>query len=420
MESFYLWIFTALCAGTIANGLRDPRRFYEYPFFMAGVFAVFIFPQAISLLRFPGAAHAEAVSGVLLMTCLCLGACLVGYLLPPNRWIANHASTPVNLERLFHFGILFVLCGYFFGYLISGMTAEETGGHMWTGKVTIYGFFANLAFPGLSICLATAMTRGGALPWAATVLGVWPTIAGVIFAGRREQAMLFGLTVALTLFYQRRWAPPRWAVAGALAFASLAIPATGVYRGAMAEQDLTAVRQIDLIGNFEKFLNEESILELRNAAMMIDAIDYLGDYEYGGGYWDQLVFRFVPAQLLGREFKEGLMFRSSDDRLLMRFEQMGFGVSIGSTVTGMGDSFQQFGYFGCVFFLGLAVIFRTLWLTSLQPTALFAQLLYIQTATSAMRAVTHQTVDYLPGLAYNVIFLGLAVWYARTPPRGVV
>jgi hypothetical protein len=79
----------------------------------------------------------------------------------------------------------------------------------------------------------------------------------------------------------------------------------------------------------------------------------------------------------------------------------------------MGDSFQQFGYFGCGFFLLLAVIFRTLWLTSLQPSAFFAQLLYIQTSTSAMRAVTHQTVDYLPGLVYNVIFLGLAVWYAR-------
>jgi hypothetical protein len=289
---------------------------------------------------------------------------------------------------------------------------------MWTGKVTIYAFFANLAFPGLSICLTTAMTRGGAVPWGATIVGVWPTIAGVIFAGRREQAMLFALAIALTLFYQRRWVPPRAAVAGALAFALLAIPATGSYRSAMAEQNLEAVKSIDLVGNFQKFLNEESILELRNAAMIIDAVGYMGDYEYGGGYWDQLVFRFVPAQLLGKDFKEGLMFRPSEDRMREQFEQKGFEISVGSTVTGMGDSFQQFGYFGCVFFLVLAVVFRTLWLTSLQPAAFFAQLLYIQTSTSAMRAVTHQTVDYLPGLVYNVIFLGVAVWYARDKEVG--
>jgi hypothetical protein len=413
MESVYFWIFTAMCAGTIAYGLAKPERFFEYPYFMAGIFAVFILPQAISLLRFPGAAHPEAVNAVLLMTNLCLGACLLGYLIPPNRWIAKHASTPVNLDKLFHFGVLFILSGYFFGYLISRMTPEETGGSMWTGKVTIYGFFANLAFPGMSIALMTAMTRGGAVPWAVAALGVWPTVAGAIFAGRREQAALFMLTVGLTLFYQRRLVPPRALVAGALGFALLAIPATGSYRSAMSEQNLEAVKSIDLIGNFEKFLNEESILELRNAAMIIDAAAYMGDYEYGGGYWDQLVFRFVPAQLLGKDFKEGLMFRSTNERADQEMEAKGFQISVGSTLTGMGDSFQQFGYFGCGFFLLLAVIFRTLWLTSLQPSAFFAQLLYIQTSTSAMRAVTHQTVDYLPGLVYNVIFLGLAVWYAR-------
>jgi hypothetical protein len=91
--------------------------------------------------------------------------------------------------------------------------------------------------------------------------------------------------------------------------------------------------------------------------------------------------------------------------------------SKGSTVTGMGDSFKQFGYFGCLFFALLAVIFRSLWETSLQPNTYFAKLLYIQTSTSAMRAVTHQTVDYFPGLLYNVVFLGLAVLYARIPRK---
>jgi hypothetical protein len=33
--------------------------------------------------------------------------------------------------------------------------------------------------------------------------------------------------------------------------------------------------------------------------------------------------------------------------------------------------------------------------------------------TSAMRAITHQTLDFLPGFLYNVIFLGALMWYAR-------
>lgn len=66
------------------------------------------------------------------------------------------------------------------------------------------------------------------------------------------------------------------------------------------------------------------------------------------------------------------------------------------------------------FFAGLAIVFKSLWHASLRKDAIFAQLLYIQTSTAAMRSVTHQTVDYLPGLTYNLIFLGLVVFFARS------
>lgn len=418
MESVYFWIFTALCVGAIGYGLAKPERFFEYPYFMATVFAVFILPQAVSLIRFPGVAHAEAVQSVLLMTCLCLIACFLGYLIPPSAWIAKHAATPVNPSKLYLAGLVFIGIGHFFSFLFSRTELQMAERAGLTGTGTILLFFAQLIYPGLSIAMATALRRGGWGPWLATAVAAWVPIKSVVFAGRRESAALLILSVALTLFYIRRWIPPRLAVAGAIVFALLAIPATGSYRTAMSEQNLEAVKQIDLVGNFQKFFNEESILELRNAAMIIDSVAYLGEYEFGAAYWDQMVFRFVPAQVLGKEFKEGLMINPNDGRIDEQFESKGFEISAGSTLTGMGDSFEQFGYFGCLFFLVLAVVFRTLWLTSLQPAAFFAQLLYIQTSTSAMRTVTHQTVDYLPGLAYNVIFLTLAVWYAREKEAG--
>ena len=110
------------------------------------------------------------------------------------------------------------------------------------------------------------------------------------------------------------------------------------------------------------------------------------------------------------------MFRTSDSPAYQELARRGFEISIGTTVTGMGDSFQQFGYFGCLFFALLAVVYRSLWLASLLPNTAFAQLLYIQTATSGMRAVTHQTVDYLPGLIYNLIFIGLVALYSLQRP----
>ena len=35
--------------------------------------------------------------------------------------------------------------------------------------------------------------------------------------------------------------------------------------------------------------------------------------------------------------------------------------------------------------------------------------------TSAMRAVTHWTLDFLPGVLYHAVFLGLGFLYARVP-----
>jgi hypothetical protein len=95
------------------------------------------------------------------------------------------------------------------------------------------------------------------------------------------------------------------------------------------------------------------------------------------------------------------------------FARMGYTAPGGTTMTGIGDSFAEFGYFGALFFAAVAVIFKSLWYASLHRDAVFAQLLYIQTCTPAMLAITHQTTRYPPGLIYNLVFIGLAVLYAR-------
>jgi hypothetical protein len=199
----------------------------------------------------------------------------------------------------------------------------------------------------------------------------------------------------------------------------LAIPATATYRRFQLQNDWEEVRQIDLVGNFNDFVNQESVLELRNAAMLIEAVRRSGDYEYGAGYWNHLVFRYVPAQILGESLKESLMIRRPNEGLERELAGMDYTNPVGSTVTAIGDSFQQFGYWGCLFFVVLGVFFRRLWGAAAPRNALFAQLLYMQSCTSAMRAVTHWTLDFLPGLLYNVTFLGAAFLYASIAKSNV-
>ncbi len=417
MTLLVFWAFAVLMSLPLLKVLFQPARIYEFPYFMTAAFAIFVLPQAVSLIRFPGPAPERSVQNVLLVTCLCLAACLVGYRLPAHSHPARRVARAVNETRLLHAGLVFVACGIGFSYLLSHIEVQTSEFGGWTGPATIYGFFQQLCYPGFAICLMVALRRPTLVSSGATLVSTVVPIQSILF-GRREPAALFLLTIGLTLYFRRRLRPPRWLVVWTILAVMLAIPATATYRRFQLQNDWESVRQIDLVGNFRDFLNQESVLELRNAAMLIEAARRSGDYEYGAGYWNHLVFRYVPAQILGDSSKRSLMIPRPSDELERELAGMDYTNPAGSTVTGMGDSFQQFGYCGCLFFVVLGAFFRRLWRASAPPTALFSQLLYMQSCTSAMRAVTHWTLDFLPGLLYNLIFLGAAMLYASAPSEG--
>ena len=148
MNTFYLYSFIVLILVALLPIVRRPARIFEYPQFMAVVFAVYISPQAVSLVKFSGAAPSEAVEAVLLMCVLCLAACILGYRVRPNARALSYLIQPVNSTPLFVGGLVFVACGYLFDFLISRMTEEETGGSTWSGVVTIYAFLEGLIYPG--------------------------------------------------------------------------------------------------------------------------------------------------------------------------------------------------------------------------------------------------------------------------------
>lgn len=419
MTGILFWTFVALVSLPLWRAFERPAEIYRYPCFMAAVFAVFVLPQAVSLVRFPGAAPEQAVAVVLAVTCLCLGACLLGYQVPVSSPEARRLPFRISDERLFQAGFAFVICGLAFSRVLShtDIQTNEFGG--WTGPATIYGFFQQLCYPGFAICLVFALRHPNLLSISSVLLAAMVPLQTIVF-GRREPAALFLLTIGLTFYFQWGLKPARWMIAAVLCFSLLAVPSTAMYRRLQLQNDWTGVRNIELVGNFAEFLNQESVLELRNAAMLIEATRRSGEYELGAGYWNHLIFRYVPGQLLGQSFKESLMLPTHREELERELAAMDYTNPTGSTVTAMGDSFQQFGYWGCLFFVAVGIFFKKLWAAATsRRDALFPQLLYIQSCTCAMRAVTHWTLDFLPGLFYNLLFLGAAAIYAGAQQKPV-
>jgi hypothetical protein len=132
-----LWLLVALLATILFRAVARPQPVYEYPYFMAAVFAAFILPQAISLARFSGGVPETWVAKVILMAVFCLLACCIGYLLPPMRSIRRLSSLSLDDRRLLHGAMVFLFVAYARDWKIGAMTDEDRGGSQWTGPATI-------------------------------------------------------------------------------------------------------------------------------------------------------------------------------------------------------------------------------------------------------------------------------------------
>jgi hypothetical protein len=410
MPNFF-FPFVLVCIALVGTTIARPRLIYEYPYFMGATFTVFILPQAYAL-------YGDQWGGIylrmtMLMCFLCVVCCWLGYQRRPHPALLEKLNVPIDSGRFLAGGIVLVIISIFFSHRFGALSEEELSSQM-TGIGTIYLFFAGLVYPGFAICFYCALKKRSVIGWVATVVAAVTPLQAAVFAGRREPTVLFLLTMGLSIFFLNGKAAPRWAIIVAIVAATLFIPSTGQYRELAREDPLQAIKQISFTEEFREALDPDAVSELKNATVLIAATDATGDYEFGAGYWNQIVFRFVPGQFLGGDFKNSLMIRGRQRDMSDFVEEvLGFRLPIGMTVTGVGDSFNEFGYFGCLFFALVGYLFKTLWTAANRPNGIVAQIVYIQITTSAMRAATHQTIDFLPGLMYGAIFIGLIAFFAK-------
>ncbi len=415
---FYLWAFIAICLGLLAWGLIRPARVYEYPFFMSGIFVAFIAPQAFSLIKKSGNLPPEAIERTLLMSCLCAAMCWIGYQFKPNEKFIKRMDFSVNRTKLLHGGVAFVIIGYIFTYLglsLTDITVAEGGG--WTGIATIYAFFSSLAYLGFTMVFMHTLRNPSVINLVLTLFASVIPMFSIIFGGRREPTATFVVAAGLTLFFYKGYVPPRWLVTSVLVFTLIVIPLTGAYREIAGSGQWGQLQELNPIENLQTYVAEEENTELKNGAYLMEGTVDLDAYQYGTGLWDAVVFNFVPAQFLGKDFKDALMFRPFQDFVNKIPTLFAYDPIPGSTSTGIADAFLEFGYFGCLFFLFLGHFFKSLWASASSGSSIVSQILYAGLFAPALLTVTHGIFTFLPHLIFYFIFFGSVVWYARESPH---
>jgi hypothetical protein len=391
-------------------GLIKPERIYQYPFIMGGIFIAFVLPQAFTLINNPSPVTPEGLARVLLMSCLCAAMCWLGYQLPVNVNSLKKINISVDHQKFLIGGVILVFIAYVSQYLILQLPEEVRANTQWTGVITIYAFFRNLIYPGFAILFLSLLQKFSLYKFCLTAIAVGLPLQQIIFQGRREPAAIFLLTIGISLYFIRRYVPSKLLVISVLVCALLAIPLTGSYRSIASSGKWNELRELKPIENIQDFVEGQDKLELKNGALIMDAAVRTGRYGYGTGYWNRLIFRFIPGQLVGHELKKSLFIGSDNYNLQYLY---GYRSIVGMTVTGMGDSFVQFDYFGCLFFFFLAHFFKYLWMSAIYHRNLFSQVFYISLVSSAMLSVTHGTTNFLPDLITSLFFIGAVVVFAR-------
>lgn len=413
MPQIYCNLLIIICIALLGWGVIRVERIYQYPFFMGIMFVSFILPQVFSLLNKPGPVTNEALERLLFMSCLCAVACWVGYKFKPNkRWLSK-LNIIIDERKLFRAGVALMVQGLFFNFLLSRTTIQTSAiNGNWTGPATIFLFFAQVINIAFAIFFLQTLKRPSTISIICTVISSLPIIS-IVLVGRRQVTMTLIIIIGLSLYLVRRYIPPRWIVVAGLLSTTFLIPLFGELRGGFWNLVFSGNWQ-ELLYLAQKAFNSQQkgeILELRNAALLIDAVVQTDIYGFGTGWWDAIVFQYVPGQIVGYDLKESLQFKVLDFDLLSTL--YGYRLPIGTTITGIGDSFMEFGYWGCLCFLLIGYVFKHLWISSFYMKSTISKLLYMGLVSPAMLALTHGIGRFCQEAIFQVFFVSLVAYYSQ-------
>lgn len=412
MADLYLFLFITICIAIVGWSIVRLERIYQFPFFMVATFLSFILPQAIAIVDSPGIAVTNtALERMLIYSCLCVAMCWLGYQFSPNENRLNTLNINIDEDKLFKAGLVLLVIGLGCNFLLSQITIQIAANSNWTGPATILAFFGGTLKIALPLFLLRTLKNPSLMNIALTAITAFPTLQAIIFAGRRQATIAFLITVGLCVFIVKRYIPPRFSLVILVPMAAYIIPVLGKLRGKFWELvfagNWEAIQSSSQEG-LERVLEGE-ILELRNATLVIDYATQFDLYGYGRQLWDVFIFGYVPGQLVGWELKQSLQFNFYNNFDLVGYYD--YQSPTGSTLTGIGDSFMDFGFFGCLFFALMAYVYKTLWVSTIKEKSMISTLLYISLIDSAMVGITHGIGRFVNEFIFKVGILFLISYY---------
>lgn len=390
---FLLLVFFALSLRCFAWGVKKSERLYQFPTLFGAAWLFYMVPQALGAVnnpdKFPpGVLQDGGLETSLLMCIACVQAGWSGY---HSKWWFKSggfgALKPVVFsdQRILGAGVALYAMGFYANYLLASLAGGfvkqfSAGGHYaleWSGLPVAYVFFGQFIYPGLLfVCLALfhrpTVFRGAVF----LLFSLYP-IATTVFLGRRSMTAYLLLIVFLSLFFIRRWAPPKSIVfAGFLAIALFVVIAPQYRTVTQYGLNLEQLKEIQVENSIDDIISGKSYVEYDALVVSSALMNAEGLYGLGTNFYNATIAQLVPRQLVGQEFKSSLTFNLWGEAAST--ERRYYWVTpYGSNPTGVANAFAEFWFFGALIYYFGGVVVRHLWQNALCRTNHGAQIWYV-------------------------------------------
>ncbi len=398
MADFALLLLTTVALLAVIGSLNRPGGYITFPFTLGSLVLAWVIPQLWALGGDP-TLPSGGYLGVVFMACLCLVAGLLGWFLPGRARTLRTARMPgpASLKGL---TIAVALLTTFAAAMTVGIQLqpeEAREATRWSGHITIFAFFAQLRIVALILSLLMLLRRRTPATIALTVANLAITLPVAFVMLRRSEMVDVALAFVGALWFARRITIPLPALAGGVVAIAVVVFSIGelrrtaeeIYRTTGERPSLFSpglLQSVDFVDATAGSIGYSP--DLRNAVYVIEYTDYADTFTLGAQTWNDLVHQWVPGQIVGYDLKQNLMLGGRGSVVLAFSHLYGFEYQTGTTSTGFGSAYRDFGYFGSLYFLFVGMILKT-WFERAQAGDVWHQALFICGTTLALVSITH-------------------------------
>lgn len=400
----------ALCLSVLIEGLIN-ARIYQYPFLASAVFLGFIITPILGLFSVDDLPD-WGVERFIIMSILSIGAIWLGDKSARQVHIKNRKNIELDPKRWFIGSAVLVFIGmvaYIKWRILFQSEYEVT-----TGSTVAMNFFVEMLRYGFIMSLICYFkTKNAKILILVGICAVY-YFEQIVLAGRRQVTIEVLFVILGSMWFIQKYTPPKILVLVGVVVLTILNFSTGAYRevvvSAGGERDWKLLREIDWFAGVGKVV-EEGSSEVQAAIYYMAGIAQERGYDFGFNVWNDLVFNYVPAQIVGEEVKESLYLPLPKASELAEI-YWGFNKNVGSTLTGMTDCYGSYWYFGVIKFYIIAYIMQLLYRYGCEGNVV-SQMLYLFFMNMALHSITHHTSWFIRPWVHVVVFWLPVIYWSR-------